>query len=276
MKRYAIKNKYTGVVMDFGSRSSLEEACNNIGIKLNTLEKAKREGRESLTGWNIADIEPDDTKSNTVLFIGDIHAPFVKEGYLEHCLEVYKKYDCNIAVFAGDIIDNHSLSYHENHQDAYGAKDELKLAKEEIKKWHEAFPEAYVMIGNHDALANRKAQSSGIPKAWLKGFNEVLNVDGWKFLPKIIIDDVLYLHGTGRVARTRCMQDNISVAQGHYHSSSYVEYFVGHDDKKKFALQVGCGVDSDSYAMAYGKAFAKPHINVAVVKDGQAYLEYMN
>jgi hypothetical protein len=34
-----------------------------------------------------------------------------------------------------------------------------------------------------------------------------------------------------------------------------------------FALQGGCGVDRKSYAMAYGRNFKKPQINVAVVMD---------
>lgn len=275
MKRFAIKNKYTKEIISFNTRYELDDYCNENGIKLNTLERAHREGRESLTGWGIVDYVDPINKTKTVLFIGDIHAPFTKEGYLEFCKEMYEKHNCDTVVFAGDIIDNHALSYHENHQDAYGAKYELELAKKEIAEWHKTFPNAYVMIGNHDSLVNRKAQTSGIPKAWIKGFNEVLNVDGWTFLPQVMIDNVLYLHGTGRIAKTRCMQDNVSVAQGHYHSDSYIQYFVGHDGRNKFALQVGCGVDAESYAMAYGRAFAKPHINVAIIKDGQAFLEYM-
>jgi hypothetical protein len=38
-----------------------------------------------------------------------------------------------------------------------------------------------------------------------------------------------------------------------------------------FAMQVGCGVDRKSYAMAYGKHFKKPQINVGVVLEGGRY-----
>ena len=34
-----------------------------------------------------------------------------------------------------------------------------------------------------------------------------------------------------------------------------------------FAMQIGCGVDDRSYAMAYGKHFDKMHINCGVVLE---------
>ena len=46
---------------------------------------------------------------NNVLVVGDLHAPFTRKGYLEHCIEVYNNYQCNQVVFIGDIIDNNRL-----------------------------------------------------------------------------------------------------------------------------------------------------------------------
>ncbi len=274
--KYGIKNKYTNKTYSFNTRTELDTFCDNNGLKLNTLERSKREGRESLTGWSLVEpIVSGKKNGKTVLFIGDLHLPFEHEEYFEHCKNIYEKHNCDTVVFAGDIVDNHYLSYHENHQDALGGRDELDIAIFNLKRWYKQFPNAYVMIGNHDALPQRKAQSSGITKHWIKEFSEVLQVPNWVFLPEIVIDNVLYLHGTGRQANRRCMQDNISVAQGHFHSNSYIQYYVGHDGSTKFACQVGCGVDIDSYAMEYGRAYAKPHINVAVIKDGQATLEYI-
>ncbi len=216
------------------------------------------------------------TKGSRVLFVGDLHAPFVRDGYLEFCKSIYDKYNLDTVVFAGDILDNHYASYHESDPDGDGAGEELARAREQILEWYETFPNAFVCLGNHDQLPNRKAFSSGLSKKWIRTIDEVLHVPKWKFEESFEIDDVLYCHGIGRKARQRMKQDIISVAQGHYHSESYIDWLVG-KNTKTFAMQVGCGMYDKSYAAAYGKHFAKMHINCGVIIGGKiAFLEYMD
>ena len=151
-----------------------------------------------------------------------------------------------------------------------------KKAKKTIVEYHRTFPNAMCCIGNHDALPNRKAFSNGLSKHWIKPIGEVLNTDSWKYSEHFIIDGVKYTHGTGRKARQRSQQDMISIVQAHYHSDSYIENYVGADGTRKFAVQVGCGVDINSFAFTYGKNFAKPHLNVAVIIDGRLpIIEFM-
>jgi len=211
-----------------------------------------------------------------LLIIGDLHSPFIKPGYLEFCKSVYDKYNCTRVVFIGDLIDNHYSSYHETDPDGVGAGQELTMAIRKLNKWYDVFPDADVMLGNHDAIPARKAFSAGLSTKWIKSIGEVLQYDGWRYHEELIINDVLYVHGTGRKARNRCKDDLISVVQGHYHSESYIEHFVG-ERFRMFAMQVGCGVDRTAYAMAYGKHFKKMHINCGVVLDNgeQPILEYM-
>ena len=47
---------------------------------------------------------------------------------------------------------------------------ELELAIERIARWYKAFPEATVIIGNHDRMVMRKAQTSSIPSKWIKSY----------------------------------------------------------------------------------------------------------
>jgi len=211
-----------------------------------------------------------------VLVIMDIHAPFTKTGYLEFCIEQYKIHNCTSVVFAGDILDNHFSSFHETDPDGYGAKEELRRAKEIVQQFHDAFPVAKCCLGNHDIIPDRKRFSAGLSGSWIKTIDEVLDVKGWEFAEEWIIDNVLYTHGTGRKAKQRCVNEMMSVAQGHFHSDSYVEYFVS-EDKLIFAAQGGCGVDRKAYAMAYGKNFKKPQVNVIIVKDNgrSALIEHM-
>ncbi len=215
------------------------------------------------------------TQQKGTLVIGDLHSPFIKKGYLEFCKDISYKYNCNNVIFIGDLLDCHYSSYHETDPDGMGAGQELDKAIKELDKWHEAFPKAKVCIGNHDAIPNRKGFTSGLSKRWIKTVDEVLGYEGWKYAEEFIIDDVLYTHGTGRKARNRCKDDMLSIVQGHYHSESYIEYFVG-ERFKMFAMQIGCGVDRTAYAMAYGKHFKKMHINCGIILDGIPILEYMN
>jgi metallophosphoesterase superfamily enzyme len=203
-----------------------------------------------------------------VLVIGDLHEPFCLDGYLEYCKKMRKKYRTNKTVFIGDVIDNHYSSYHETDADGMGGGDELKLAKKKIKKWYRAFPDADVTIGNHDRMIMRKAQTSAIPKEWIKNYCDVLDVPGWNFVDRVVYDNVQYIHGEAGTARTKCRADMMSTVQGHLHTQCYTEWYVG-ANFRIFGMQVGCGIDHKSYAMAYAKRGKKPAIGCGVIIDGE-------
>tara|TARA_Y100000401_G_C8326015_1_gene228345 strand:+ start:5617 stop:6363 length:747 start_codon:yes stop_codon:yes gene_type:complete len=215
-------------------------------------------------------------KQSRVLVIGDLHEPFCLDSYLDFCLEMKAKHLINRVVFIGDIIDNHYSSYHETDSEALGGKDELELAIKRIARWYRAFPKADVIIGNHDRMIMRKAQTSAIPKKWIKSYQEVLEVPNWNFTDRLVIDNVQYVHGEGGNARTRCKADMMNTIQGHWHTFAFTEYFVG-ANFKIFGCQTGCGIDFDSYAMAYAKRGKKPAISVAICIGGQlCFNELMN
>lgn len=206
-------------------------------------------------------------KESRVLVIGDLHEPFCLDSYLKHCKEVYAKHNCNRVVFIGDVIDNHYSSYHETDADGLGGGDELDIAIKRLKRWYKAFPNADVTIGNHDRIISRKAQTGGIPKRWIRNYNEVLNTPNWNFTERVVIDNVQYVHGEGGTARTKSKADMMSTVQGHLHTQCYTEWSVG-AKFKIFGMQVGCGIDHESYAMAYAKAGKKPAIGCGVVIGG--------
>jgi len=203
-----------------------------------------------------------------ILVIGDTHFPFVHDSYLEFCKDTYAKYNCNRVVHIGDVLDNHATSYHESDADGLGAKDELTLAKESIKKWYKAFPKVDVLWGNHGRLIMRKAQTGGVPSTWIKEINEVLEVPNWNWHYDLYIDNVRYTHGdaSGK-ARTACKRDMQSTVTGHYHTDLYCEYSVG-VNSRVFGLAVGCGINDKSYAMAYAKGGKKSAIGCGVVIGG--------
>lgn len=185
--------------------------------------------------------------TQNVLVIGDLHEPFCLDGYLEFCKSIQKKYNTNHTVFIGDIIDNHYSSFHDTDPDGYGAGEELKRATDRLSKWHKAFPNADICIGNHDRMASRKVFAAGLSSKWLRNMNEVLQVPTWNFDTKFTYNGVEYVHGDKcPTARTAALRAGINRVQGHRHNESYVWF-----NPSSWGMQVGTGVDTETYAMAY-------------------------
>jgi len=248
------------------SKDSVKRACRLAEGGTKPLKVTAGKG---LQGY-VNDVKPkfrsDD--HNRILVIGDLHTPFDYEPYFDHCVAVFDKYECNRVVFIGDIIDNHYSSYHETDADGMGGEEELDNAINRLRRWYERFPMADVLIGNHDRMVMRKAQSSSIPTRWIKEYKEVLGTPGWNFTDRVVYDDVQYIHGEGGMARTRARKDLMSTVQGHLHTQCFTEWIIG-AGLKIFGMQVGCGVDNNSYAMAYAKNFGKSAIACGVVLNGK-------
>lgn len=204
--------------------------------------------------------------AGNVLVIGDLHHPFCLKKYLDFCSIQYEKFNCRKVIFIGDIIDNHYASFHETDPDGLSGGDELDLAITHVKPWIDRFPEADVCIGNHDRMVMRRAFAGNIPKRWIREYNDVLNAKGWNFLSEVVLDNVQYIHGECGTARTKAKNDKFSTVQGHLHTQAYVESLVGRDTCI-FGMQVGCGIDRHSYAMAYAQTGPKPAIGCGVVLD---------
>ena len=205
-----------------------------------------------------------ETEARNVLVIGDLHEPFCLDSYHDWCIEQYDTFNCTEVVFIGDVIDNHYSSYHETSADGMGGLEELELAIKRIARWRDAFPVATVLIGNHDRLIMRKAQTSAIPSKWIKSYKEVLETPDWNFVERYVLDNVQYLHGEGGTASTKCRADMMNTVQGHLHTQCYVQNFVG-QKFRIFGVQVGCGINHESYAMAYAKYGKKPAVGCVVV-----------
>jgi len=229
------------------------------------LQIVEKNNRYRLKPHEVAAIQKmRETETRNILVIGDLHEPFCLDGYLDWCLEQYEAFNCNQVIFIGDIIDAHGFSYHEPDPDGMSSGLELETAIKKIAKWYEAFPYADVMIGNHDRMASRKAMSGGIPAAWIRSYNEVLETPNWNWVESVIYDDVLYEHGEGGQAAAKAKNNLMSSVCGHTHTLAYTQWFVG-KRFKVFAMQVGCGVDSSTYAAAYAKNFKKQAIGCSVV-----------
>jgi len=215
--------------------------------------------------------EVKDIVSGNILFVGDLHAPFILDGYLDFCKGLYVKHNCSRVIFIGDLLDQHAMSFHTTDPDGFSAGHELDAAINQIKPWYEAFPNTDVMMGNHDYRIQRQAKGAGLPKRVLLPYKDVIEApDGWKFHDNDldIGNNILVTHGSVGDAITRAKDSRSSVIQGHLHTKAYVEWAVSNKDKI-FGMQVGCGIDRSSYAMAYAADNAKkPVIASGLLIDG--------
>jgi len=224
-------------------------------------------------------------KYKHVLVIGDTHCPAMAEGYVQFLYNVYKHYDCKQVIHIGDLVDLHSISYHENDPDCLSPAQEIEAAKQQINMLIECFPRVSLLTGNHDALVQRKAVTAGLSQMMLKAYADLFCLPKkWVVYPryyKLRIDDVLYQHGDGGkggvcAALKNAQAEFTSVVQGHFHSQACVSYHAN-ESKLVFGMQVGCGIDWQHLQMSYGQRFSqKPVLSCGVVINStEAYVQRM-
>lgn len=217
--------------------------------------------------------------ANNVLIIGDTHLPYERVGYLEFCIEQYKKWNCDTVIHIGDLIDSHATSHHNPVPDAYSPGDELQYTIAKLKPWYRAFPNMKVCRGNHDQRSYIISAENGIASKWIKDFTEVLEVPNWEFEDSFEINNIVYLHGTGtsgqNAAHMRALNLGQSVVMGHLHTeSSIIHHRVA--DKVIFGMIVGCGIDEKAYGMNYAKNFPKKSItSCGIILGDQPILTLM-
>lgn len=117
MRKYGIKNRHTGEYKTF-TRKKLEEFCDTIGIRLNTLERAKREGRLSMTGWDLT--EPQEEKEiNIAIIVSDLHFCYEDKDAVDILYQVTKDMRGFVDEYIdlGDGINNNALSKYEDTED---------------------------------------------------------------------------------------------------------------------------------------------------------------
>lgn len=210
---------------------------------------------------------------NNVLAIADMHEPFCKKGYLEHCISIRDKYKCGTIVLIGDEVDLCGVSQWEKDPDGFSAGTEASLAQEKMKKWYKAFPTAYVCIGNHTARPFRMAKQNGIPKKFIKSYEEAWEAPKtWKWAESWVFNNVFYTHGTGfsganAAIRIASMHRQNTVI-GHIHSEAGIQYQASKIDLV-WGMQLGGALDDKSYAAQYAKEqIKKSIIGCGVILNG--------
>ena len=212
----------------------------------------------------------------TVLVIPDIQCPFEHPDTIEFLKAVEEWCEPTKIIQIGDLIDSHAISDFASDPDGLSAGDELERTKKHLKKFYKAFPNVEVVVGNHDTRLYRLAYKTGIPRSCMRNLEDLLAFPkGWSLHEEVIYDNVTYEHGDkfgnggGNNAFKKAIDANMmSTVYGHFHASAGIRYYA---NKKflHFAMNVGCLMDTHSYAAAYGARFpSKPILGCGVVFEG--------
>lgn len=212
-----------------------------------------------------------------VLVIADQQEPFSHEDYLLFLKTVQIKYRTCDVVHVGDEIDFHALSDYDHDPDGFSAGHELLEAIKKLKPYYRAFPKMKICNSNHVARLLKRAFKSGIPRVCIREFKQVIGAPkGWEWADEWEIDRVLYRHGIGYSGTQGALNAGkdrfMSCVIGHLHADAGILYF--HNGKETiFGMNVGCGMDSDSYAARYGKDHRKKAVtSCGVVLEGRPQL----
>lgn len=212
-------------------------------------------------------------RDDSVLVIGDLHAPFEHKNYLEFCLEIKDRVKCKKVVMIGDLVDNHAMSLKFNADpDGRSPKDEIEEAKLHLRDWYKAFPEVFLCLGNHDRRVDLKGKHVGLPECVFKPFREIWDLPkGWKDAYSWEIDKVRYIHGTGYSGDNAHIKAAVNSRQscviGHIHHLCATGYTAS-DKDCLFGMAVGSGIDVRKYAFVYERFFPKkPIVSCGIVSD---------
>lgn len=216
-----------------------------------------------------------------ILLISDMHIPYNHKDTLPFLAYLKAKYRPTRVISLGDELDGNSLSYHEKSPELPSAMDELSLSLPTVAELHKLFPEMDLLDSNHGSLVYRKAKTHGIPKHYIKSYNDILGVgDGWKWHFDLMITlpdgNKCYLHH-GKSARCLQLAEKMGccAVEGHYHNSFSIEYY-GTPFALRWAMQVGCLIDFKSLAFSYANVNIKrPVIGTGLIIDSQPVLAPM-
>lgn len=209
----------------------------------------------------------------SILIISDTHIPYHHPDLLPFLKEIKKQINPDKVISVGDELDKHALSMHDSDPDLPSAGDELKLSLPVIKELEKLFPKMDLLDSNHGSLAYRRAHKYGIPKSYIKNYNEVLEVGkGWKWHDDLVLNtpsgEVYFCHGKMADVGKLAQHMGMSAVQGHYHSTFKLSY---HSSPLKlyFGLQVGCLIDKKSLAFRYNKTQRqRPILGCGAIIDG--------
>ena len=219
--------------------------------------------------------------NSRILFISDMHIPYHHKDTLQFLQMLKDRYDPTRVICLGDELDKHALSFHTSDPDLKSAGDELQAALPVVAQLHKMFPEMDLIDSNHGSMVFRKAKEHGIPRHYIKSYNDVLEVgSGWVWHNDLTLElpnghKVYVHHGKSAEAIKTSQAMSMSHVCGHFHESFGIKYWANPNDLF-FAINSGCLIDDSCLAYAYNNVNLKrPIIGTSLIIDCNPVLEAM-
>lgn len=216
--------------------------------------------------------------NKSVLVISDLHIPYHHKDAFSFLRALKDKYKPDMVVNIGDELDHHAISMHEHNPDLMSAGDELRNARHYIKELEEIFPRMTIVHSNHSSLVYRRALKYGLPKDYLKSYNEFLGVGkGWQWVDDLTLTlsdgtRCFFTHGMSADVLKVAQQYGMNTVQGHYHTKFSIGYY-SNPDALIWGMQVGCLINQKSMAFDYAKNFKSRFIvGCGMIINGQPKL----
>jgi UDP-2,3-diacylglucosamine pyrophosphatase LpxH len=217
-------------------------------------------------------------KYKSVLCISDLHIPYHHPQAFDFLKALKAKIKPDLIVCGGDELDKHALSFHDSDPDLPSAGDELRQSKKYIWELKKIFPKMIILHSNHSSLIYRKALKHGMPRAYLRHYNEFLEVDkNWEWVDDLNVklsdgSECYFTHGMSADGLKLAMQYGKNVCQFHFHSKFNIQYF-SNPDNLVWSLQCGCLTKQSSLAFGYSKNFRLRFvIGTGAIINGQPML----
>jgi hypothetical protein len=221
--------------------------------------------------------------NSRILFISDMHIPYHHPRLMPFLAGLKRKYDPTRVICVGDELDKHAMSFHDSDPDLPSAGDELLRSLPVIKEVEQLFPTMELVDSNHGSMVYRKAKHHGLPRRYIRSYNEVLGVgEGWTWSMELTLDmsdfgvpDVYVHHGKSADAIKTSQAMSMSHVCGHFHESFAIKYWAN-PKALYYGMNIGCLIDDDKLAFAYNNANLKrPIIGTGLIIEGVPVLEAM-
>lgn len=209
-----------------------------------------------------------------VLVIPDTHHPFEHADALSFLKALKRSVGPTKIVHLGDEADMHAFSTSfAPDPDGFSPGKELEETVKHLKPWYREFPRALVCHSNHTSRPFRKAFQFGLPQKLFRTYREFLEAPmGWDWADHHVIDGVYYEHGEGASGQNGAiriaLQSMRSTVIGHIHAFAGISW-AANTRHLVYGFNVGCLIDKDKYAFAYGKNLRhKPILGAGIVERG--------
>jgi UDP-2,3-diacylglucosamine pyrophosphatase LpxH len=200
--------------------------------------------------------------SNIKVILPDLHLPWTSWERLKEVSDqvksLKKQRSNNVEIIQlGDLIDGMAWSRYPKGADSPNAQAEWDQTELAVDKMKNLFPDMRIIGGNHDIRLAKKAVEAQLPKQFIKSFDEIFQVPGWKWhisTKPLVIDGITYIHGDEypiAVSNIGLAASRIggSVVFGHTHQAAIA--WVNIMNKRYFAFNVACIIDEEAICFSY-------------------------